>query len=71
MRLEVFGYADLGAHFQDRTSANSEQILLVDTDQSQNALLDLVTFGAQETDRSWGRKTPEATTFEVFNGGNI
>jgi spore coat protein CotH len=50
--------ADLpGLHANFKLSADGEQILLIDTDANLNLVLDSVSFGRQETDRSHGRMT--------------
>lgn len=50
-----------GLHANFKLAANGESVLLVDTDARLNALLDLVTFPALNTDQAYGRPaaTPE------------
>jgi hypothetical protein len=49
------GSASLGLHASFKLSASGEALFLTDTDEKLNAVLDSVTFGSQETDRSFGR----------------
>jgi hypothetical protein len=49
------GNAADGLHASFKLAVDGEQILLVDSDANNNALLDSVTFGPQEADRSYGR----------------
>ncbi len=58
------GTAAGGLHANFKLSAGGEQILLVDSDTNHNALLDLVTFAAQETDRSYGRLPGQSERLE-------
>ena len=60
------GTAPSGLHANFKLSAEGEQVLLVDSDANLNALLDSVTFGAQQTDRSYGRRADYSTTFEIM-----
>jgi len=55
-----------GLHASFRLSADGEQVLLIDTDANLNAVLDSVTFGPQEADRSYGRSPADANTFIVM-----
>lgn len=54
---------DPGLHANFKLATGGETILLVDTDGRQNGLLDSVTYGAQETDRSSGRSPAGAGGF--------
>jgi hypothetical protein len=49
------GNAADGLHTNFKLTAEGEQVLLVDSDANHNTLLDSVTFGAQQPDRSYGR----------------
>jgi hypothetical protein len=60
------GAAAAGLHVNFKLSATGEQILLSDTDARRNALLDSITFGAQETDRSYGRSAADAKVFQTM-----
>ena len=51
------GTATPGLHASFKLSADGEQIYLTDTDANLNAILDSITFGRQETDRSYGRSS--------------
>lgn len=55
--------AETGLHAGFRISNNGESILFVGPDAAGNGLLDLVTFGAQEADRSYGRTISDARLF--------
>lgn len=44
-----------GLHAGFKLDKSGEQVLLIDLDANLNAVLDSVTFAAQETNRSWGR----------------
>ena len=52
-----------GLHANFKLSASGEQVFLIDTDTNLNAVLDSVTFGAQEMDRSYGRAAANADVF--------
>lgn len=52
-----------GLHANFKLSASGEEVFLLDTDASNNAILDAVTFGAQTTDRSYGRNPHEPAVF--------
>jgi hypothetical protein len=49
------GPATPGLHANFKLSSSGEQIYLIDTDANLNAVLDTITFGVQEIDRSFGR----------------
>lgn len=51
------GMATPGLHASFKLSGDGEQIFLTDTDANLDAILDSVTFGHQETDRSYGRSS--------------
>ena len=53
------GTATPGLHASFKLSADGEQIFLTDTDANLNTILDSVTFGRQETDRSYGRSSAD------------
>jgi spore coat protein CotH len=57
------GTASPGLHTNFKLSADGEEILLVDSDGNYNALLDSVTFSAQQTDRSHGRPPNDPDVF--------
>ena len=52
-----------GLHASFKLSRDGEEVLLIDTDTNLNAVLDSVTFGAQEADRSYGRLPADTATF--------
>ena len=52
-----------GLHANFKLEKSGEQVLLIDTDANLNAVLDAVTFGAQQSDRSWGRSPGDAAKF--------
>jgi hypothetical protein len=52
-----------GLHASFRLGADGETILLTDTDANENAVRDSLTFGLQETDRSYGRSPANADQF--------
>jgi hypothetical protein len=60
------GTATPGLHASFKLSASGEQIFLTDTDANLNAVLDSVSFGPQETDRSFGRLTDNADLWEIM-----
>ncbi len=49
------GKAEAGLHANFKLSANGEVVLLFDTDENGNALLDSVSFSTQSSDQSFGR----------------
>ncbi|HXJ76843.1 MAG TPA: CotH kinase family protein, partial [Candidatus Dormibacteraeota bacterium] len=49
------GLAPIGLHASFKLAASGESLFLTDTDANSNAILDSVTFGQQETDRSYAR----------------
>ena len=55
------GTAGSGLHASFKLAVSGEQILLIDSDVNNNALLDSVTFGPQEADRSYGRSPNDPT----------
>jgi hypothetical protein len=55
-----------GLHANFKLDKSGEQVLLIDTDLKLNAVLDSVTFTAQETDRSFGRSSGDADKFVVM-----
>jgi hypothetical protein len=58
------GLATTGLHANFKLSATGEEILLIDTDATLNAVLDHIMFGSQETDRSFGRDGTDADIWE-------
>ena len=52
-----------GLHANFRLAAGGEEILLVDTDEKLNALLDHIEFGEQQSDVSYGRTPADASSF--------
>ena len=55
-----------GLHANFQLAAGGEEILLVDTDENLNALLDSVEFGQQRTDISYGRTASGDPAFEFM-----
>lgn len=53
-----------GLHASFKLDKSGEQILLIDSDERLNAILDSVTFGPQKTDLSYGRLLSDTLTFE-------
>jgi len=60
------GSAGVGLHASFKLAKEGEQILLTDTDTQLNAILDSVTFGAQEDDRSYGRTAADADVWAAM-----
>lgn len=56
-----------GLHASFRLSADNEELYLTDTDANFNAILDSVTFSAQQTDRSYGRTAADADVWVIMN----
>jgi len=56
-----------GLHASFKLSASGEQLFLIDTDANNNLALDAVSFGAQETDRSYGRLPSDTNTFGIMS----
>jgi hypothetical protein len=54
-----------GLHASFKLSADGEEIFLTDTDANLNAILDSVSFGAQATDRSYGRTGADADVWAI------
>lgn len=52
-----------GIHASFRLSASGEELYLIDIDANDNAILDSVTWGIQELDRSYGRSAENAEVF--------
>jgi spore coat protein CotH len=61
------GAAAEGLHASFKLSASGEQLYLVDTDASQNLVLDAVTFGNQQTDLSYGRSAADSSVFGLMS----
>lgn len=57
------GNAPLGLHANFKLEKSGEKILLIDTDEKLNAVLDSVTYGEQEADVSFGRSAADADVF--------
>jgi len=56
-----------GLHVSFKLSASDgDEIFLTDTDANLNAVLDSVVFGAQETDRSYGRTAADSEEFDFM-----
>lgn len=55
-----------GLHASFKLNKAGEQLLLLDTDANLNAVLDSVSFGPQETDRSYGRSPADANVFVIM-----
>jgi hypothetical protein len=60
------GMAPIGLHVSFKLSASGETVYLADTDANLNIVLDSVTFGLQETDRSYGRTSADPSRFEIM-----
>jgi spore coat protein CotH len=61
------GGANSGLHASFKLDKSGEQVLLINTDDNSNAVLDWVTFGPQETDRSFGRSAADPSHFESMD----
>ncbi len=59
------GRASGGLHASFKLAREGERILLTDTDANLNAILDSVTFGMQEEDRSYARSVADADVWEI------
>ncbi|MCP5520844.1 MAG: CotH kinase family protein [Verrucomicrobiales bacterium] len=55
-----------GLHANFKLSAAGEEIFLLDTDARLNAVLDHIVFGAQETDRSYGRTAADPDVWGIM-----
>lgn len=60
------GLALPGLHASFKLSASGETVYLADTDANLNAILDSVTFGLQETDRSYGRTSDDVDMWVIM-----
>lgn len=56
-----------GLHASFKLDAQGEQLLFIDTDVNLNAVLDMVSFGPQRADLSYGRRPDQAECFGVMN----
>jgi spore coat protein CotH len=56
-----------GLHASFRLSADDEELYLTDTDANLNAILDSITFSAQQPDRSYGRTAADADVWAILN----
>lgn len=61
------GQATAGLHASFKLSKTGEEIFLTDTDANFNAVLDHVVFGAQELNRSYGRRAADMDVWEAMN----
>src|SRR5262249_36863882 len=59
------GEATIGLHASFKLAASGESLFLTDTDANYNAILDSVTFGQQETDRSYARRSDDADVWII------
>jgi hypothetical protein len=64
--MDEDGMAPIGLHASFKLSASGETVYFTDTDANLNAVLDSVTFGIQETDRSYGRTSADPSRFEIM-----
>ncbi len=56
-----------GLHASFKLDASGEQVLLIDTDARLNVVLDAVTFGTQDADRSFGRTGQDSDVWSVMD----
>jgi len=56
-----------GLHASFKLSKSGEAIYLTDTDANNNLLLDSIVFGAQTTNRSYGRTAADADVWAIMN----
>lgn len=61
------GAASPGLHANFKLAASGEQILLIDTDANLNAVLDSISFDAQDADRSYGRLPSNPDDWAALN----
>jgi CotH kinase protein/Lamin Tail Domain len=61
------GTAMAGLHASFKLSGSGEQIFLTDTDPNFNAVLDSISFGEQQTDRSYGRTAANAEVWAIMD----
>ena len=61
------GGAPVGLHASFKLDKGGEELYLTDTDANFNAVLDSVIFGAQETDRAYGRSSADADVWLIMN----
>jgi hypothetical protein len=52
-----------GLHASFQLSKEGEEILLIDKDANLNSVLDSISFGAQQADRSFGRSPSDSASF--------
>jgi hypothetical protein len=64
--MDEDGMAPIGLHASFKLSASGETVYFADTDANLNAVLDSVTYGIQETDRSYGRIYKDPNRFEIM-----
>ncbi len=60
------GSATPGLHASFRLAKSGEELFLIDTDANLNAVLDHVAFGAQQTDRSYGRSAADPDVWLIM-----
>ncbi len=56
-----------GLHASFKLSKEGEEIFFTDTDANLNAVLDSVSFGPQETDRSYGRSAADPDVWVIMD----
>jgi spore coat protein CotH len=61
------GSAAEGLHANFKLASSGEELLLLDTDANLNAVLDVVSFGAQQTDVSYGRLSDNADIWGLLD----
>lgn len=66
--LDEDGSDEPGHHANFKLTSEGEMLMLVDSDERNNQLLDKVIFPAMEPDRSWGRYPSATGDFEVLQG---
>jgi Lamin Tail Domain len=55
-----------GLHASFKLAKSGEQIYYTDTDANQNVVLDMITFGKQTTDKSYGRSATNADVWQIM-----
>jgi hypothetical protein len=61
------GNAETGLHANFKLSAGGEIVLLFNSDDNGNTLLDSVSFGTQTADQSYGRSSDDSTEWQIFS----
>ena len=64
--LDEDGSDEPGLHANFKLTSSGEMLMLVDSDERNNQLLDEVVFDSMEEDRSWGRYPDATGNFEVL-----